>query len=85
MSASKRSRAATSPAKAIASSPGRSCQPDIDDARLSLLIHEFRRLSGRTITPHVGQILSWVSLSEGSNRKDLLARLHEPSFRWRRS
>lgn len=48
--------------------------------RLSLLIHEFRRLSGRTITAHVGEMLSWESLSEGSDRKDLLARLHEAVF-----
>lgn len=48
--------------------------------RLSLLIREFRRLSGRTITAHVGEMLSWESLSEGSDRKDLLARLHEAVF-----
>ncbi len=48
--------------------------------RLSLLIHEFRRLSGRTITAHVGEMLSWESLSKGSDRKDLLARLHKAVF-----
>lgn len=48
--------------------------------RLSLLIREFRRLSGCTITAHVGQMLRWESLSEGSDRKDLLARLHEAVF-----
>ncbi|MBX5063656.1 lysophospholipid acyltransferase family protein [Rhizobium lentis] len=48
--------------------------------RLALLIREFRRLSGSTMTAHVGQVLSWESLSDGGDRRDLLARLHEAVF-----
>ena len=48
--------------------------------RLSLLIREFRRLSGSTITTHVGRVLSFEELSSGSDRKDLLARLFDAVF-----
>ncbi|EJC79377.1 putative hemolysin [Rhizobium leguminosarum bv. trifolii WSM2297] len=48
--------------------------------RLSLLIGEFRRLSGSTITAHVGKVQSWEALSSGSDRKGLLARLYEAVF-----
>ncbi|WP_183830985.1 lysophospholipid acyltransferase family protein [Rhizobium sp. BK377] len=48
--------------------------------RLSLLIREFRRLSGSTIIAHVGRVLSWEELSSGSDRKDLLARLFDAVF-----
>lgn len=48
--------------------------------RLSLLIHEFRRLSGRTITAHVGKVLTWETLSCGGDRKNLLDRLYEAVF-----
>ena len=48
--------------------------------RLSLLIREFRRLSGSTITAHVGAVLTWEELSSGHDRKDLLARLYDAVF-----
>ncbi|MBB3645958.1 putative hemolysin [Rhizobium sp. BK619] len=48
--------------------------------RLSLLIGEFRRLSGSTITAHVGKVLTWEALSSGGDRKGLLARLYEAVF-----
>nr|WP_210271583.1 lysophospholipid acyltransferase family protein [Rhizobium leguminosarum] len=48
--------------------------------RLSLLIGEFRRLSGSTITAHVGEVLTWEALSSGADRKGLLARLYEAVF-----
>lgn len=48
--------------------------------RLALLIREFSRLSGSTITTHVGEVLSWEALSRGGDRRDLLARLHEAVF-----
>ncbi|RUM25467.1 glycerol acyltransferase [Rhizobium vallis] len=48
--------------------------------RLSLLIHEFRRLSGRTITAHVGKVLTWETLSSGGDRKNLLDRLYDAVF-----
>jgi putative hemolysin len=48
--------------------------------RLSLLIREFRRLSGSTITSHVGELISWESLNGGNDRKDLLSRLYSAVF-----
>lgn len=48
--------------------------------RLSLLIREFRRLSGSTITAHVGAVLTWEELAGGNDRKDLLARLYDAVF-----
>lgn len=48
--------------------------------RLSLLIREFRRLSGSTITAHIGAVLTWEELSSGNDRKDLLARLYDAVF-----
>lgn len=48
--------------------------------RLSLLIREFRRLSGSTITAHVGKLMSWEDLSEGNDRKDLLSKLYSAVF-----
>lgn len=48
--------------------------------RLSLLIREFHRLSGSTITAHVGKVLTWEALSNGGDRKDLLARLYDAVF-----
>jgi len=48
--------------------------------RLSLLIHEFSRLSGRTITAHVGKVLTWETLSSGSDRRNLLDRLYAAVF-----
>ena len=48
--------------------------------RLSLLIREFRRLSGTTLTAHIGKVISWEELSSGNDRKDLLARLYDAVF-----
>ncbi|WP_037153791.1 lysophospholipid acyltransferase family protein [Rhizobium freirei] len=48
--------------------------------RISLLIREFRRLSGSTITAHIGALMSWESLSEGNDRKDLLSKLYSAVF-----
>jgi len=48
--------------------------------RISLLIREFRRLSGSTITAHVGRLMSWEALSEGNDRKDLLSKLYSAVF-----
>lgn len=47
--------------------------------RLSLLIREFRRLSGSTITSHVGDVITWEALSCG-DRKDMLSRLYSAVF-----
>jgi putative hemolysin len=48
--------------------------------RLSLLIREFRRLSGSTITSHVGRLISWDTLNNGNDRKDLLSKLYSAVF-----
>jgi putative hemolysin len=48
--------------------------------RISLLIREFRRLSGTTITSHIGDVISWETLSSGGDRKDLLSRLYSAVF-----
>ncbi|PZM10770.1 lysophospholipid acyltransferase family protein [Rhizobium tubonense] len=48
--------------------------------RISLLIREFRRLSGSTITSHIGDVISWETLSSGADRKDLLLRLYSAVF-----
>ncbi|MCC8933286.1 lysophospholipid acyltransferase family protein [Rhizobium sp. 'Codium 1'] len=48
--------------------------------RVSLLIREFRRLSGSTIQARVGEMISWEELSSHANRKDLLARLFGAVF-----
>jgi putative hemolysin len=48
--------------------------------RISLLIREFRRLSGSTITSHIGDVISWETLSSGGDRKDLLSRLYSAVF-----
>lgn len=48
--------------------------------RLSLLVREFRRLSGSTITSHIGDVISWEALNNGSDRKDLLSRLYSAVF-----
>lgn len=48
--------------------------------RISLLIREFRRLSGSTITAHVGKLMTWEALSEGNDRKDLLSKLYGAVF-----
>jgi putative hemolysin len=48
--------------------------------RVSLLIREFRRLSGSTIQARVGQMISWDDLASHADRKDLLARLFGAVF-----
>jgi len=48
--------------------------------RVSLLIREFRRLSGSTIRARVGEMISWTDLSSHADRKDLLARLFGAVF-----
>jgi hypothetical protein len=45
-----------------------------------MLIREFRRLSGSTITSHIGSVISFETLSEGADRKDLLSRLYSAVF-----
>lgn len=47
--------------------------------RISMLIREFRRLSGSTITTHIGSVMSWEMLNSG-DRKDLLSRLYNAVF-----
>ncbi|RKE84839.1 lysophospholipid acyltransferase family protein [Rhizobium sp. AG855] len=48
--------------------------------RVSLLIREFRRLSGSAISARVGQMIPWEDLSAYADRKDLLARLFGAVF-----
>lgn len=48
--------------------------------RVSLLIREFRRLSGSTIHARVGTMILWEDLSTHGDRKDLLARLFGAVF-----
>lgn len=48
--------------------------------RISLLIREFRRLSGTTITARIGHILTWEELCAHGDRKDLLGRIYEAVF-----
>ena len=48
--------------------------------RLSLLIREFRRLSGTTISSHIGKIISWEELSAIPDRKDILTRIYDAVF-----
>ncbi|WP_087001409.1 lysophospholipid acyltransferase family protein [Rhizobium sullae] len=47
--------------------------------RLSLLIREFRRLSGKTIVARAGQVLPYEKLRR-NDRKDLLAALYDAVF-----
>jgi putative hemolysin len=48
--------------------------------RVSLLIREFRRLSGSTIQARVGRMIPWEELSSHADRKDLLACLFGAVF-----
>ncbi|MCF3639791.1 lysophospholipid acyltransferase family protein [Rhizobium sp. TRM95111] len=48
--------------------------------RLSLLIREFKRLSGTTISSRVGTMIGWEELSTYADRKDLLARIYDSVF-----
>lgn len=47
--------------------------------RLSLLIREFRRLSGSTIAARIGGTIFWADLDAG-DRKNITARLHDAVF-----
>lgn len=48
--------------------------------RIALLIREFRRLSGSTITARIGPVITWEEMSEQSDRKALLATLYDRVF-----
>jgi putative hemolysin len=48
--------------------------------RLSMLIHEFARLSGKAIDVRVGEVLSWNELEPLRDRKALLDRLYRGVF-----
>ncbi len=48
--------------------------------RISLLIREFRRLSGTTISSRIGPMISWEELSAYGDRKDLLTRIYDAVF-----
>lgn len=47
--------------------------------RLSLLIREFRKLSGSTIAVRIGKTIAWAEL-DSADRKNIMARLHEAVF-----
>lgn len=49
--------------------------------RLSLLVREFARLSGKTIDVRIGQMLSWDELEPLRDRKALLDRLKSAVFK----
>ncbi len=48
--------------------------------RLSLLIREFRRLSGKTISSRIGRLIAWDELSALPDRKDILTYLYDAVF-----
>ena len=48
--------------------------------RISLLIREFARLSGKAIDVRVGDVLAWSELEPLRDRKALLDRLHRGVF-----
>ncbi len=48
--------------------------------RLSLLVREFRRLTGKSIGVTIGDVLPWSQLSQISDRKLLLEKLHSAVF-----
>ena len=48
--------------------------------RVSLLIREFRRLSGSTISSRIGEVICWEELSQITDRKDMLSRLYNSVF-----
>lgn len=48
--------------------------------RISLLIREFRKLSGSMINSTVGQMIYWDDLSRMSGRQDILSYLHQAVF-----
>ena len=48
--------------------------------RVSLLIREFRRLSGTTIHSRIGTMITWDEISAIPDRKDILTRLYNAVF-----
>ncbi len=48
--------------------------------RISLLVREFSRLSGTTITARVGSVIPWSDLASYADRKDLLKTLFNAVF-----
>lgn len=48
--------------------------------RTSLLIREFRRMCGRTITARVGEVIPAEELAAISDRRDLTRRMHDAVF-----
>ncbi|MEK1924712.1 MAG: lysophospholipid acyltransferase family protein [Rhizobium giardinii] len=48
--------------------------------RISLLIREFRRLSGTTISSRIGILIAWEELSAIADRKDILTRIYQAVF-----
>lgn len=48
--------------------------------RISLLIREFRRLSGTTISSRIGSLIAWEELSAIADRKDILTRIYQAVF-----
>lgn len=48
--------------------------------RTSLLIREFTKLSGRTISAQIGRVIPWSELEPLRDRKELIAYLHRAVF-----
>ncbi|KQS88300.1 glycerol acyltransferase [Rhizobium sp. Leaf391] len=48
--------------------------------RISLLIREFRRLSGTTISSRIGNLIAWEELAVIPDRKDILTRIYDAVF-----
>jgi putative hemolysin len=48
--------------------------------RISLLIREFRRLSGTTISTRIGKLIAWEELGVIADRKDILTRIYDAVF-----
>ena len=48
--------------------------------RISLLIREFRRLSGTTISSRIGSLIAWEELNAIADRKDILTRIYQAVF-----
>jgi putative hemolysin len=48
--------------------------------RLSLLIREFKRLSGTSIRAKIGPLMNWEEMAAFPDRKDLMAQLHQAVF-----
>lgn len=48
--------------------------------RLSLLVREFRRLSGTTISSRIGRMIAWDELAAIPDRKDILTHIYDAVF-----